>query len=88
MIKFVINGRTVNPRNVGDALMRAMMEGIAAQIREKIGAIRDPETGEFPTIVVRGDSLDNLTVSADFIPLLPPDSIILVSCRFVGGTTP
>ena len=60
MITFEIGGRRVKPENIADALEAAMLEAIAGQIREKVGSIRDPETGEFPTIVVRGDDLDNL----------------------------
>ncbi len=68
MIKFVINGIAVNPTRVEDVLMRTMLEGITSQIREKVGTIRDPATGEFPTIVVRGDSLDNLKMSVEGSP--------------------
>jgi len=68
MIKFVLNGHTVNPSKVEDTLMRTMLEGITSQIREKVGTIRDPATGEFPTIVVQGDSLDNLKISVEGSP--------------------
>jgi len=65
MIQFKIGGKTVDPRNMVDTLMAAMLEAISAQITEKIGAIRDPHTGEFPTVIVRGDSLDNLTLHVE-----------------------
>ncbi len=70
MIKFSIGGRTVDPRNVGDALMQAALQQIKAQITSKIGSIRDPETGEFPTIIVRGDSLDKLSLHVEGSPQL------------------
>lgn len=63
MIRFEIGGRRVDPDKIEDALMAAMLEGIRTEIREKVGAIRDPETGEFPTVVVRGKSIDNLSMS-------------------------
>lgn len=81
MIKFVIGGRTVNPRNVGDALMSAVLESFTAQIREKVGTIRDPATGEFPNIVVRGDSIDNLKISVEG----SPEIITLVQERLGNG---
>jgi hypothetical protein len=60
MIKFSIGGKAVSPRNLKDAMMAAMLEGIRKQITEKVGSVRDPDTGEFPTVIVRGDSIDNL----------------------------
>jgi hypothetical protein len=50
MIKFSIGGKPVDPRNLEDAMMAAMLEGIRAQVNEKVGSIRDPGTGEFPAI--------------------------------------
>ncbi len=38
MIKFTIGGRQVDPRNMEDALMAAILEGIREEITEKIGA--------------------------------------------------
>lgn len=60
MIKFSMGGKALDPRNLKDAVMASVLEGVRNQIREKVGNIRDPDTGEFPTIVVRGDSLDDL----------------------------
>jgi hypothetical protein len=70
MIKFSIGGRAVDPRNVEDALMAAVLESMRAQITEKTGTIRDPDTGEFPTIIVRGDSIDKLTLHVEGSPKL------------------
>jgi hypothetical protein len=64
MMTFTIGGRSVDPGNLKDAMMRAVLDGMRAQIMEKVGAIRDPETGEFPTIMVRGDSIENLKFGA------------------------
>jgi hypothetical protein len=77
MIHFEVNGRRVNPRDFGDAVMQAVLQGIEAQIREKVGSIRDPETGAFPTVVVRGDSLDNMQMHVEG----SPEIIALVSQR-------
>lgn len=70
MIKFSIGGRPVDPKNMKDALMAAVLESMRAQITKKIGAIRDPETGEFPTVIVRGDSIDKLTLHVEGSPKL------------------
>jgi hypothetical protein len=67
MIKFEFkfNGKPLDSRNLEDAIMRATLEHVAVHLRERIGAIRDPETGEFPTIVVSADQLDNISVQVE-----------------------
>jgi len=70
MIYFEVSGKRVKPGDIGDALMQAALEGIAAQIRETIGSIRDLETGEFPTVVMRGNSLENLHMHVEGSPEL------------------
>jgi hypothetical protein len=76
-IHFEIGGKRVKPSDVGDAIMQAMVETFAAHIRESVGSIRDPETGEFPTIVIRGEDFDNLHVHVEGSPKL----IALVQSR-------
>ena len=49
---------------------RALLKEIEDHLREKIGTIRDPETGEFPTVVVSGESLDKLSIHAEGSPAL------------------
>jgi hypothetical protein len=70
MIRFSIGGRTVEPRDLNDALMAAVLEGVRAQIMEKVGSIRDPETGEFPTVIVQGDRIGNLSLTVEGSPNL------------------
>src|SRR5262245_6766470 len=65
MIKFKIGGKTVDPRSMADALMATMLDAIRADIEEKVGTIRDPDTGEFPTVIVRGDNIDSLTLHVE-----------------------
>lgn len=77
MIKFEIGGRTVNPKNMEDAIMSALLDGIAQEIRSKVGGIRDPKTGEFPTIVVRGKNIENL----HFVVEGSPEMVKLVKQR-------
>jgi TIR domain len=60
MIYFELNGKRINPASIGDAIMKAVLQNLEARLREQVGSVRDPETGEFPLIVVRGDDLDNL----------------------------
>lgn len=61
-ISFEIDGKKVSPNNLADSLMAAILRQVEDQLREKIGSIRDPETGEFPVVVVRGRDLEHLSV--------------------------
>jgi hypothetical protein len=70
MIKLEFNGKPFEPRTFEDAIMKQVMEAAAEQLRERIGTIRHPETGEFPTIVVSGTSLDNLMLRVEGSPEL------------------
>lgn len=77
MIKFIIGGRQVTPGNFGNAIEQAILEKYREHIQTAVGSIRDPDTGEFPTIVVRGNSLDDLKVHAEG----SPEMIALISER-------
>ncbi|QWG18797.1 toll/interleukin-1 receptor domain-containing protein [Bradyrhizobium sediminis] len=70
MIRFSMGGKNLDPRNLKDAVMASVLEGVRNQIREKVGNIRDPDTGEFPTIVIRGNSLDDLKIQVEGSPAL------------------
>lgn len=83
MIRFKIGGRPVSPGNMADALQQAMLEQVEQNLRERIGSIRQPETGEFPTIMVSGDSLDTLSLHVEGSPEL----VALVRQR-LGGAEP
>lgn len=64
-IHFEINGKRTNSNNIADALERAMVETIADGLRTQLASVRDPNTGEFPTVVVRGNTLDNLSIKVE-----------------------
>jgi hypothetical protein len=48
--------------NIADDLEAMVLRGISNTIREKVDGIRDPETGEFPVVLVRGHDLDHLSI--------------------------
>lgn len=64
-IQFVINGRKVRPDDIGSAIDAMVLEAIADDIRVKLGGVRDPETGDFPAVVVRGSSLADCAISVE-----------------------
>lgn len=70
MIKFEFNGRPFSPKSFEDSLMQAAMEAVVGHVREKIGAIRLPETGEFPTVVVSATSLSDIQYRVEGSPEL------------------
>lgn len=82
MIKFSMGGKALDPRDLKDAVMASVLEGVREQIRDKLGNIRDPDTGEFPTIVIRGDSFDDLKIQVEGSPAL----VALVNERLGGET--
>ena len=60
-IKFEIGGRRVHPNNIADAFERMMFDSVVEMISSKLRGIRDPDTGEFPVVAVKGRSLSNLS---------------------------
>lgn len=70
MIKLLLNGKPFNPKTFEEQLMRATMEAVAAELHERVSAIRHPITGEFPTVVVEGSSLSDLSLRIEGSPEL------------------
>ena len=60
-ISFEINGRKVHPNQVADELEKAMLEELVAEVKKKVGSVRDPKTGQRPRITFKGRSIDNLS---------------------------
>ncbi|MGV3707352.1 MAG: toll/interleukin-1 receptor domain-containing protein [Gemmatimonas sp.] len=71
---WTINGRRVSTANAGDALKNAMHATVVDKLRdhlhERFGRIRHPQTGETPTVVVEGDSLEAMRVNIEGSPEL------------------
>ena len=66
MIEITVNGRPFDPQTLEEEFVKAAAE----QLRARLGSIRHPDTGEFPTIVISGHSLDELKVSVEGSPEL------------------
>lgn len=52
------------------ALMAAAVEQVKDHFHDLVGSIRHPATGEFPTLVVKGDSLEDLSMQIEGSPEL------------------
>ena len=59
-IKFQVGGRTVNPKNMKDALEGAILESVQSSIRKSVGSVRCSEHGASPKVLVKGRNLDSL----------------------------
>ena len=58
MIQVNYNGRPFSAKDFEDDVLGAVLQAVVAEMREKIGSIRDPETGEFPVVSFRGGLRD------------------------------
>lgn len=56
--------------DIQQAILQAAVEQLKNQLHERVGSIRHPTTGESPTLVVEGDSLDSLTMRIEGSPEL------------------
>lgn len=60
MLKFTINGKDVGSEDLAKEMMREISASVVQEMRERISAIRHPDTGEFAMVIVEGDSLDDM----------------------------
>jgi len=61
-ISFEIGGRKVNPRNMKDALEKAVLSGVADNIKKKVKSVRCSEHHKGAQVKVKGRSLDKLSM--------------------------
>ncbi|TYR36069.1 hypothetical protein FY036_01515 [Mesorhizobium microcysteis] len=69
-VEFKLNGRSVRPNDIANQLEKAMLKQVRDGITKKLRTVRDPETGEAPTVKVVGRSLDNLSFEVVGSPAL------------------
>ena len=70
MIKFTLGGTPIQPDKIADVLMQAAVNQVADEMRQRLGAIRLPDTGEFPIVVIHGNSLEALSFTVEGSPEL------------------
>lgn len=70
MIKLEFNGKPFNPKTFEEQILHAAMKAVADEMHERVSAIRHPITGEFPTVVVQGTSLDDMAMHIEGSPEL------------------
>lgn len=62
-IKFEINGRRIDPKNIGDVIEKATIEVVEKQITQSVGSVRCPEHGSGAKIIAKGRDISNLTIT-------------------------
>jgi hypothetical protein len=77
MIKMTLNGKPFNPKTQEEQLILVAADAL----RTKLGSIRHPETGEFPTIAVTGKSIESLKIQLEGSPEL----VALAQQRLAGA---
>jgi hypothetical protein len=70
VVRLEFNGKPFDPKDFTQVLMKGIMEQMASQIHGKVSSIRDPSTGEFPTVVVSASSLDDIRLHVEGSPEL------------------
>jgi hypothetical protein len=65
MAKLTIGGKPVRAGDLTRRLMQAAAEKVAREMRERVSAIRHPKTGEFPMVIVEGDTLDDMSIRVE-----------------------
>ena len=65
MISMTYNGKPFKAGDFEKDIKRKMKEMVENELRDRVGSIRDPNTGEFPVVVVRGHELDDMRLSVE-----------------------
>jgi hypothetical protein len=65
MIELTCNGKSAQPKDIEDALHAAALSAVKDQLQQRFSTLRDPDTGEFPTVLVEGTSIDNIQVRVE-----------------------
>ena len=63
-------GRPFKADDLMKDLEAGLLDQAKQQLQERFSAIRHPDTGEFPTVVVHGNALDDLRLSVEGSPAL------------------
>src|SRR5262245_6992489 len=63
-----LNGRPMRPGDFEKALTRAAVKSVQNHLRSRIEAVRLPATGEFPTVILDGTSLTDISARIEGSP--------------------
>ena len=60
-VSFKINGRTVNPRNIGDELEKAVLTEVGDSIKKSLRSVSCPTHHKQPKVVIQGRNFSDLS---------------------------
>lgn len=66
----IFNGKPFKADDFVRSLKRKMQVIVAGEMQKRIGSIRDPKTGKFPVVVVRGHQLEDMRLAVEASPQL------------------
>lgn len=69
-VEFRLGGRLVRPNDIGKQLERAILQQVQGDISQKLRDVRDPETGQPPTVTFVGRTVDDLSFEVAGSPAL------------------
>lgn len=69
-MSLTFNGKPFKAGDFENSLRQQMKKIVAREMQERVGSIRDPETGEFPLVVVRGHQLEDMRLAVEASPQL------------------
>lgn len=61
-IDFRINGRSVRPDKIADALEEAIVKKAGDYLKREIADVTDPATGEYPKVTASGKRLSDFKI--------------------------
>lgn len=59
------NGKSFNSNDFEKTLMEAAVESVKEEMSERFRSLRHPKTGEFPTVIVLGNELDDMSLKVE-----------------------
>lgn len=60
-LSFEINGKRINPNQIGDAIEKAVLSHIQDTIKNSVGSVRCKTHGKAPVVTAKGRSVDKLS---------------------------
>jgi hypothetical protein len=74
MFSISINGSGIGMNDFGSELekkiRKAAFAKLSSELHDRVGSIRHPETGEFPTVVILGEGLEDMALRVEGSPEL------------------
>ena len=60
-VSFKINGRTVNPRSIGDEIEKAVLSEVEDSIKKSLRSVSCPTHHKQPKVIIKGRDFSNLS---------------------------